>query len=101
MPDSERLLVTRYDEDESFAASVSDGAQRPLYLWEVPIDGGPARYWRGGLTGFHASRGSRRGRFLIDTAPKCRRSKVAIASARRRSVTAMTTASTRPRCSAR
>ena len=43
MPDSERLLVTRYDEDASFAASVSDGAQRPLYLWEVPIDGGPAR----------------------------------------------------------
>ena len=49
----------------------------------------------------HRSRGRSRGVPRIATAPKCLRSRVAMETARSRSAVAMTTASTRPRRSAR
>jgi WD40 repeat protein len=36
MPDGQRLLVVRYDDE---VAGSTDWAQRPLWLWDVPLDG--------------------------------------------------------------
>ena len=36
MPDGQRLLVVRYDDE---AAGSTDWSQRPLWLWDVPLDG--------------------------------------------------------------
>ena len=40
MPDGQRLLVVRYEDD---VAGSTEWVQRPLWLWEVPLDGRPAR----------------------------------------------------------
>ena len=40
MPDGRRLLVIRYDDE---LAGAKEQVQRPLWMWEVPVDGRPAR----------------------------------------------------------
>ena len=40
MPDGQRLLVVRHDDD---VAGRKDRVQYPLWAWEVPVNGGAAR----------------------------------------------------------
>lgn len=40
MPDGKRLLVVRVDDE---FAGAKEWVQRPLWMWDVPVDGSPAR----------------------------------------------------------